>query len=150
MTTYNDSPPNEVFLDLIDSKKSEYEVLRNIRLFTPTVRMIDDVLPSVHSVVDYIEIEQRTIPRNTRTKETVHIVIQYFTSDYRELWQFYQTIKEIFVKNNQLSTTPQYENFDVEWTNITEVNFDALRDDTEIVIHTVSITLSAVFQDDYR
>lgn len=150
MVNVKDKPPNEIFLDLLQDNEGDYiDYMGKILTHEIRPRLMSDSVPSLHSILDNADPEQRGIPHGKHVLDRVQFQIVYYTWDLSLLWSAYQSIKEIIVGNNKVQNTTQFTDSGIKWSMLRGANFDFIFVDQEELLGTFSLIVEAVYDESY-
>ena len=142
---------NPVFIDLIQSHQRDYyRTMGKVLTWAVVPPQENDKLPAVYSLLDYTETEQRNIPHGKTVLENVYITVLYYTDNYEDLWNAYQSIKEIIVSNNKVQSTPEFPSTGIQWSRVGRTDFDTVYTEDETAIHFFSMSVKTVLQESYN
>ncbi len=151
MVNVKNVEPNQVFIDLIQSKQNDYyELMGKVLTWAVVPPQESDSYPALYSLLDYTETEQRNMPHGKTVLENVFITVLYYTDNYENLWNAYQSIKEIIVSNNKVQSTPEYSSTGIQWSRLGRTDFDTIYIDKETAIHFFSMSVKTVLQESYN
>ncbi len=151
MTNVKDLPPNQIFLDLIQDNQDDYiREMGKVLTYSPVPPSQEDQFPAIYSLLDFTETDQRNIPHGKTVLEEVNITVLYYTDNYDNLWNAYQSIKEIIVSNNKVQSTPQFASTGFQWSRVGRTEFDTVYDENRTAMHFFSMSVKTVLQESYN